>query len=272
MTPTQKLQQIKNWLFQWNSPYAFKSYMTEDGMKFEVDGDLAEGKEVYKLQEDGSTSPLEDGEYIVAGKTLDIIKGIIGSIRTKKEIDENPNIPQVIKDEINKENMSKEKFVSDSLLDGTEIHIDGESIEVGKMLHIVKDGDFLKPPAGDHELKSGVVVSVDEEGKIVSVKPVEKEEEGKVEVEIEAAEEKPIEDEQKVEDESIKGMMKKMMEAVQEMKQKMSEMEDKQKKMKEEFSSFKKEPAGEPIKRHSQSTIDNQKDYRMKVIDMLRNK
>ena len=49
-------------------------------------------------------------------------------------------------------------------------------------------------------------------------------------------------------------------------------MEDKQKKMKEEFSTFKKEPAGEPIKRHSQPTIDNQKDYRMKVIDMLRNK
>lgn len=270
MTPTQKLQQIKNWLLSWNSPHAFKSYIAEDGNKFEVDGELSEGKEAYKLQEDGSTSPLEDGEYIVAGKTIDIVKGIIGSIRTKKEIDENPNIPQVIKDEINKENMSKQKFISDRLLDDTEIHIDGEAIEVGAMLHIIKDGEMLKPPAGDHELKSGVIVSVDEEGKIVAVKPVEKEEEGKVEIEVEAAEEKPVKDEQEIEDESIKGMMKRMMEAVNEMKQKMSEMEDKQKKMKEEFSSFKKEPAGEPIKRNSQPTIDNQKDYRMKVIDMLR--
>jgi hypothetical protein len=267
MTPTQKLQQIKNWLFNWNSPYSFQDYKTTDGMSFQVDGDLMEGKEAYKLNEDGSTSPLEDGEYIVEGKTLDIVKGIIGSIKTKEEIEENPNIPQAIKDAIKKENMSKEKFVSDFLLDGTEIHVDGEAIEVGKMLHIVKDGEFLKPPAGDHETKSGVIVSVDEEGKITAMKPVEKEE---VEIEVKSAEEEPVKDEQEVEDESIKGMMKQVMEAIEEMKQKMADMKDKQEKMKEEFSSFKKEPAGEPLKRHSQPSLNNEKDYRMKVIDMLR--
>lgn len=248
MTPTQKLQQIKNWLFGFEQNHQFKRYKGADGFEYEIDGDMSIGKEVYKVMEDGKTEMAATGKFQIEGKVLDVVEGIIADIISGN---------RVIDEKINKENKKEEmsenqKFVKDALLDDTIVSISGDKIVAGADLKIVKDGEELLPPAGEHELKSGVKVVVDEAGKILEVKPVEKEEE-KVEVEIEAAEVKPMEE---VKDKGVKDveeMVKQVMEAVKEMKEKMAKMEDKQDKMKEDFAAFKKEPAAEPLKRNSKS-------------------
>jgi|694.fasta_scaffold145536_2 hypothetical protein len=248
MTPTQKLQQIKNWIFSWSSQHSFKRMTDDKGNQFEVDGELELGKELYSVTTEGLIVPTDDGEYEIDGKVLNIIDGIIKSVISgNRVITEN----QINKEENKKETMAENvKMVSDALVDGTEISISGDSIVAGADVRIIKDGQELLPPAGEHKLKSGSIIIVDENGKITEVKS----EEPKVEVEIEAAEEvKPKEDVKDTGVKSVEEMVKQVMEAVMEMKQKMADMEKDKEKMKEEFAAFKKEPAAEPLKRNSKS-------------------
>jgi hypothetical protein len=252
MTPTQKLQQIKNWLFSFEKNHKFARYKGEDNTEYEIDGDLSIGKEVYKVMEDGKTEMAADGKIQIDGKVLEVVKGVIKNIISgNKVIDRMPY--QNINEENKKTEMSEnQKFaVSDSLNDGTQVSVSGDKIQPGADLRIVVDGEEKLPPAGEHELKSGVVVVVDEAGKILEVKPVEAKPE--IDVEVEAAEAKPMEEKKDTGVENIKEMMKQIMEAVEEMKQKMSEMQNKQTTMGEEFATFKKEPAAEPIKRNEKA-------------------
>jgi hypothetical protein len=48
MTPTQKLQQIKNWLFSFEKNHKFARYKGEDNSEYEIDGEITVGKELYK--------------------------------------------------------------------------------------------------------------------------------------------------------------------------------------------------------------------------------
>ena len=248
MTPTQKLQQIKNWLFGFEQNHAFARYKGEDDTEYEVDGEISMGKELYSVNADGTTKLAEDGDYTISGKVLNVVKGIIQDVISSNRTIE----PETINKENKQESMSeKVKMVSDSLLDGTEISISGDEIIAGADLRIVKDGEELLPPAGEHKLKSGVVVVVDDAGKITEVKAAE--EEPKIEVEVEAADEKPMEDVKDTGVKSVEEVLKQVMEAVEEMKKTMGDMKEKQTKMKEDFAAFKKEPAAEPLKRNSVS-------------------
>lgn len=255
MTPTQKLQQIKNWIFSWNSQHAFKRYTSEDGKQFEVDGELKTGKEFYSVQEDGMIKPAENGEYHIDGRVLNVIEGLIAAVISgNRQLEE-----KQINPEAKKETMAQNvKMVSDALLDGTEIKISGDKVASGADIRIIKDGQELMPPAGELELKSGSVVIVDENGKITEVKS-DVEPAGTDETKSEADEATemsvPVVDTQKggvVNIETIHGMMKQMMEAVNELKDKVSAVTDKQQKMKEEFSEFKKAPKADPLKRNAQ--------------------
>ena len=249
MTPTQKLQQIKNWIFSWSSQHSFKRMTDDKGKQFEVDGELSLGKELYSITEEGMIEPAKDGEYSIEGKVLKVINGLISDlIIGNRVITEN----QINDEETKKETMAENvKMVSDALVDGTEVKISGDAVAVGADLRIIKDGEELLPPSGEHKLKSGSIVVVDDNGKITEVKPAEP----KVEVEIEAAEEvEPKEDVKDTGVKSVEEMVKQVMEAVAEMKQAMGEMKEKQNKMKEEFSEFKKAPAAEPLKRNSKPT------------------
>lgn len=268
MTPTQKLQQIKNWIFNWNSQHSFKRMTDDKGTQFEVDGELSLGKELYSITEEGLIEAAKDGEYSIEGKVLKVINGLITDlIIGNRVITEN----QINEEETKKETMAENvKMVSDSLVDGTEVSISGDAVAVGADLRIVKDGEELLPPAGEHKLKSGSIVVVDESGKITEVKPVEPE----VEIEIEAAEEvAPKEDVKDTGVKSVEEMVKQVMEAVAEMKEAMGEMKNKQEKMKEEFKEFKKAPAAEPLKRNSKSTdyqFGSGDSPRVQMLDALR--
>lgn len=268
MTPTQKLQQIKNWLFGFEQNHQFAKYKGADGLDYEIDGEISMGKELYKVMEDGKTEMAADGTYTIDGKVLEVVKGIISDVISSNRVIG----PDTINVENKKEEMSeKSKFVTDALLDDTQVSISGDKIVAGADLKIVKDGEELLPPAGEHELKSGVVVVVDDAGKILEVKPVE--EKPEVEVEVEAA--KEVKPEDVVKDSGVKNvedMMKQMMEAVLDIKEKMAKMEDKQVKMGEEFAAFKKEPAAEPLKRNTTSNYQfgSGENPRVKMIEALK--
>lgn len=253
MTPTQKLQQIKNWIFSWSSQHSFTRMTDDKGNQFEVDGDLSLGKELYSITDEGMIEPAKDGEYSIQGKVLKITKGVIADVIGNRVVTE-----KQINEETKKETMAENvKMVSDALVDGTEISISGDAVAIGAELRIIKDGEELLPPAGEHQLKSGSVVVVDESGKIIEVKPVEEknaiEEDDETEgSEGDMAKEKDvIPDTGVVNIETIHSMMKECMEDIKELKDKMGKMTDKQQTMKEEFNKFKKEPAAEPLKRNS---------------------
>jgi len=69
------------------------------------------------------------------------------------------------------------------LVDGTEVEIEGENLFV-----LTEDGERLPAPVGEHELESGKVVIVKEEGKIAEVKDGKSEDE-----EVEAKEDEKME-------------------------------------------------------------------------------
>lgn len=268
MTPTQKLQQIKNWLFSFEKNHKFARYKGEDNIEYEIDGEITVGKELYKVMEDGKTEMMQEGKFQIEGKVLRVKDGVIEDVISGNRI-----IDEKINEETKKEEMSEnQKFVTDALLDDTQVSISGDSIVAGADLRIVKDGEEVLPPAGEHELKSGVVVVVDEAGKITEVKPAE--EKPKVEIEVESAEVKPVDEVKDSGVNDVKDMMKQIMEAVSEMKQKMADMEKKQTKMGEEFSAFKKEPAAEPIKRNSASNYQfgSGENPRVQMIEQMRGK
>lgn len=256
MTPTQKLQQIKNWIFSWSSQHSFTRMTDDKGNQFEVDGDLSLGKELYSITDEGMIEPAKDGEYSIQGKVLKITKGVIADVIGNRVVTE-----KQINEETKKETMAENvKMVSDALVDGTEISISGDAVAIGAVLRIIKDGEELLPAAGEMELKSGSVVVVDESGKIIEVKPVEEKNAIEVDEEDDASEGEEgdmasvkdvIPDTGVVNIETIHGMMKQMMEEMAEIKKKVMTVTDKQETMKEEFNKFKKEPAAEPLKRNS---------------------
>ena len=256
MTPTQKLQQIKNWIFSWSSQHSFKRMTDDKGNQFEVDGELSLGKELYSITDEGMIEPAKDGEYSIQGKVLKITKGVIADVIGNRVVTE-----KQINEETKKETMAENvKMVSDALVDGTEISISGDAVAIGAELRIIKDGEELLPPAGEHTLRSGSVVVVDESGKIIEVKPVEQKNAIEEDEEDDASEGEEgdmasvkdvIPDTGVVNIETIHSMMKECMEDIKELKNKMGKMTDKQETMKEEFSKFKKEPAAEPLKRNS---------------------
>ena len=271
MNAVEKLNQIKKLFSLWGNKETFAKYQLADGTEVVVKGDLAENSSIYQINEDETTTPLMDGDYILQGKTLKVMGGIIGSILTADEILGDNSVPERIKEEIKQQKMAEEKvmMVSDALMDGTEIVISGDQVTAGAELRIVKDGEKLLPPAGKHKLKSGVEVEVDEEGKIISVEKIE--EEPSVEIEVESAEQKPAEDVKDSGVKDVQDMMKQIMEAVESLKQKMGDYEKDKEKMKEEFKAFKKEPAGEPLKRNSNHyQFGSGEDHRVQMIEKLR--
>jgi hypothetical protein len=101
-------------------------------------------------------------------------------------------------------------LVEGKLVDGTAVAYD---LEAGDIFVIGEDGAQIPAPVGEHQLESGEIVVVLEEGKIAEVKQAE----AKVEIEIEAAEEvpaveEPIKDEAMAKVEQAMGDLEKKVE------------------------------------------------------------
>jgi hypothetical protein len=118
-------------------------------------------------------------------------------------------------------------LVEGKLVDGTMVAYD---LEAGDIFVIGEDGAQIPAPIGEHQLESGEVVVVLEEGKIAEVKKAE--EEPKIEVEIEAsAEEVPVEEPKKDE------AMAKVEQAMGDLEKKVEELVAKVKAMEEKAGS-----------------------------------
>jgi fumarylacetoacetate (FAA) hydrolase family protein len=152
-------------------------------------------------------------------------------------------------------------LVEGKLVDGTAVAYD---LEAGDIFVIGEDGAQIPAPVGEHQLESGEIVVVLEEGKIAEVKQAE----AKVEIEIEAAEEvpaveEPIKDEAMAKVEQAMGDLEKK---VEELTAKVKAMEEKAEEVKEAvkmsavvLESLAKEPSDKAI------TSPNQFAKQMKV-------
>ena len=117
-------------------------------------------------------------------------------------------------------------LVEGKLVDGTVVAYD---LEVGSIFVIGEDGTQIPAPVGEHQLESGEIVVVLEEGKIAEVKQAE----AKIEVEIEASEEMPVEEPKKDE------AMAKVEQAMGDLEKKVEELTAKVKAMEEKAEEVK---------------------------------
>jgi len=141
-------------------------------------------------------------------------------------------------------------LVEGKLVDGTMVAYD---LEAGDIFVIGEDGVQIPAPVGEHQLESGEIVVVLEEGKIAEVKQAE----AKVEIEIEAsAEEVPAEEEPKKDEAmaKVEQAMGDLEKKVEELTAKVKAMEEKAEEVKEAvkmsavvLESLAKEPSDKPI-------------------------
>jgi cell division septum initiation protein DivIVA len=140
-------------------------------------------------------------------------------------------------------------LVEGKLVDGTMVAYD---LEAGDIFVIGEDGAQIPAPVGEHQLESGEVVVVLEEGKIAEVKQAE----AKVEIEIEAAEEMPAEEEPKKDEAmaKVEQAMGDLEKKVEELTAKVKAMEEKAEEVKEAvkmsavvLESLAKEPSDKAI-------------------------
>ena len=151
-------------------------------------------------------------------------------------------------------------LVEGKLVDGTMVAYD---LEAGDIFVIGEDGAQIPAPVGEHQLESGEVVVVLEEGKIAEVKQAE----AKIEVEIEASEEMPVEEPKKDEAMAkVEQAMGDLEKKVEELTAKVKAMEEKAEEVKEAvkmsavvLESLAKEPSDKAI------TAPNQFAKQMKV-------
>jgi fumarylacetoacetate (FAA) hydrolase family protein len=140
-------------------------------------------------------------------------------------------------------------LVEGKLVDGTAVAYD---LEAGSIFVIGEDGAQIPAPVGEHQLESGEIVVVLEEGKIAEVKEAE----AKVEIEIEAAEEVPAVDEPKKDEAmaKVEQAMGDLEKKVEELTAKVKAMEEKAEEVKEAvkmsavvLESLAKEPSDKAI-------------------------
>jgi len=168
------------------------------------------------------------------------------------------------------------KLAADKLIDGTAV--EAEKFEPGFELFVVnEDGTKSPAPAGKHETESGVVVEVDQEGKIISAAPKEAES-PKVEVEVEAAKvpasqsPEEIAKEQRKVDVNMEAFEKILM-AIEEITSEMAKVKTKMSEMENKIYKFEKTPGAAKFPRVTEETMDaaaNSLDHRIAVLNELK--
>lgn len=85
--------------------------------------------------------------------------------------------------ENNSNNLEKEVFADAELIDGTKItNMKDSEFAEGDEIHVITEsGEHVIAPSGEHELKSGIVITLDEQGKITGIKRPDAEGEGSLE-------------------------------------------------------------------------------------------
>jgi hypothetical protein len=119
---------------------------------------LMEGLEVYVITPDGNL-PAPDGTHaLVGGMVITTEGGKVVSITMEETAVEVP--------------VEEQAFAEATLIDGTKIMTDEEGdFTAGQMLYVITEaGEKVSAPEGEHTTESGIVLTVDAEGKITGVK------------------------------------------------------------------------------------------------------
>jgi hypothetical protein len=67
-------------------------------------------------------------------------------------------------------NLTNESFFEAKTEQGVSLKMEGDSMEIGKMLYVATDEGMIPAPSGVHKLEDGSEVEVDEEGKVSKIK------------------------------------------------------------------------------------------------------
>lgn len=165
------------------------------------------------------------------------------------------------------ENTEKQAFAEATLVDGTKITnmSDGE-FEVGQELHVItEEGEHVIAPSGEHTTDSGIVITVDGEGKITGIARPDEGGEGSLaedvteeemsaeetetteeKTEMAEDEEEVMEEESDIKEAIIEAIMSEVAPAIEELKQKMAEHDEKLAEHEEKMGEYMSKPAAQP--------------------------
>lgn len=202
------------------------SFKLEDNTIIETEK-LEVGNKIVKINDSFERVALEDGSYrLVENFNVEVSNGNIVAV--------------------------KEIFLDATLMDGTVIKVEGDSlVEGAKVLVITADAE-IPAPDGVHELEDGTKVETKDGiiAKIMEVAAEGEDEESEV-AKVEVAKELDMSSE----------MYDMLKDFVSKMGEKMSQMEQKMESMNNEFSAFKKEPASKKI-------ADGKRDFNKELNNM----
>ena len=214
--PKTAINEIKNLMVKFgfmSEEHVMASFKLSDNTILQT-SKLEVGNEIVKINEVFEQVKLEDGSYrLVENFNIDVKDGKIVTV--------------------------KEIFIDATLVDGTAVKVEGDSLVEGAKVVVVTPDAEIPAPDGVHELKDGTKIET-KDGMITMVMEVmEDDMEGK-EPEV------PSEEVARVEiSDEVMSMLK---DFIYKMGEKMSQMEVKMNSMNSEFNSFKSEPAGKRVR------------------------
>jgi hypothetical protein len=214
--PKNAINEIKNLMVKFgfmSEEHVMASFKLSDNTILQT-SKLEVGNEIVKINEQFEQVKLEDGSYrLVENFNIDVKDGKIVTV--------------------------KEIFIDATLVDGTVVKVEGDSLIEGAKVVVVTPDAEIPAPDGVHELKDGTKIET-KDGMITMVMEVMEDViEGEVpEVPSEEVPRVVISDE-------VMSMLK---EFISKMGEKMSQMEQSYSSLQNEFNKFKSEPAGKKVR------------------------
>jgi hypothetical protein len=214
--PKNAINEIKNLMVKFgfmSEEHVMASFKLSDNTILQT-SKLEVGNEIVKINEQFEQVKLEDGSYrLVENFNIDVKDGKIVTV--------------------------KEIFIDATLVDGTVVKVEGDSLIEGAKVVVVTPDAEIPAPDGVHELADGTKIET-KDGLITMVMEVmEDVEEGEV-PEIPSVEVPAV-----VISDEVMSMLK---EFISKMGEKMSQMEQSYSSLQNEFNKFKSEPAGKKIR------------------------
>lgn len=204
-------------------------YKTQDGRVLRIIGSIDVGTEVKEITEEGEVS-IEDGNYILEDGVVLMIHG--GKITQVSEVvNEGEDTEEEMGDMKDK---TKMEDLETELMDGTKVKVIGGLLEVGSKVEVEVEGNWVKAPEGQHNLKDGRVIYVDGDGLINEIQTPDTKKEDEVGMNEELNE--------------VFNSINLLVNEVKALRTEIGEVKKENTELKSKFSKFSKEPSEEPTK------------------------
>jgi hypothetical protein len=214
--PKTAINEIKNLMVKFgfmSEEHVMASFKLEDNTILQT-SKLEVGNDIVKINESFEQVKLEDGSYrLVENFNIDVKDGKIVTV--------------------------KEIFIDATLVDGTVIKVEGDTLVEGAKVVVVTPDAEIPAPDGTHQLQDGTKIET-KDGMITMVMEVPND------VEVGEVPESPSVEVPEV---SVSNeVMSMLKEFISKMGEKMSQMEQSYSSLENEFNKFKSEPAGKKIR------------------------